>query len=77
MFLAGVDRFVSVMKGGDTMDAFLGGRVHGLEQDLKSHFFVLFYYLGEAWFIDGEPFFPTFFFEFFFSGHTLNDERRT
>jgi hypothetical protein len=35
----------------------------------------LFCHLGEARFIDDEPFFPTFLFEFFFPGHSLNDER--
>jgi len=75
--LAGVDGFVTVMKGGNTTGAFFRGRVHGFEQDLKSHFLVLFYHLGEARFIDGEPFFPAFFFEFFFPGHNLDDKRWT
>jgi len=76
-FSAGIDGLVTVVKGGDTTGAFFGRRVHGFEKDFKSHFFVLFYHLGKARFIDGEPFFPTFFLEFFFPGHTLNDERWT
>jgi hypothetical protein len=52
--------------------AFFRGSIHRFEKYLKSHFFVLIYHLGEAGFIDGEPFFPAFFFEFFFPGHFLN-----
>jgi hypothetical protein len=60
---ASVNGLVTIMKGSDTTGALFGGCVHGFQKDFKSHFFVLFYHLREAGLINGEPFFPTFFFE--------------
>jgi len=73
----GVNGLITIVEGCDTGRAFFGGRIHGFEKDFKPHFFVLFYHLREAGLIDGEPFFPTFFFEFFLPTHTVNDERWT
>ena len=66
---AGVKGLIAVMKGSDATRALFGGRVHGLEKDVKPQLLVLFDHLRETGLIDGEPFFPTFFFEFFFPGH--------
>jgi hypothetical protein len=69
LFLAGVNGLITIAESGDARDAFLRIGIDRFEKYLKSHFFVLIYHLGEAGFIDGEPFFPTFFFEFLFPAH--------
>ena len=42
---AGVDRFIVVVKGGDTCCTFFRGSVYRFEKDFESKFFVLFHHI--------------------------------
>ena len=44
LLLAGVDRLVAIVEGGDTRHTFFRGGIHRIEKDLKSELFVLFYH---------------------------------
>jgi hypothetical protein len=75
ILVAGVDGFITIIESGDARGAFLRGGVYRFKKYLKSEFFILFHHFRETRFIGGKPLFPSFFFQFLFSGHLTFGER--
>jgi len=71
-FSAGVNGPVTLTESCDASGAFLRGGIYRFKKDLKSEFFILFNHLRQTGFINGESFFPTLFFKFFFPIHLTN-----